>query len=171
MADWIGTPTVTLGNTTWTLAAGSTLPTTLGIILNNLTGFRVTDNNGGLSSGSYALNYNLALSGMLLTSVQVDSTVAGVTDSITKNVYNVLGGSLLATATSVNGAPATATITGSPSSIYVAELVTVAGPGSVISFANTYTAVPEPTTMIAGALLLLPFGASTLRVLRKHRTA
>jgi hypothetical protein len=32
------------------------------------------------------------------------------------------------------------------------------------------TAVPEPTTMIAGALLLLPFGASTLRMFRK-RTA
>jgi len=30
--------------------------------------------------------------------------------------------------------------------------------------------VPEPTTMVAGALLLLPFGASTLRILRK-RTA
>ena len=30
--------------------------------------------------------------------------------------------------------------------------------------------VPEPTTLIAGALLLLPFGASTLRILRK-RTA
>jgi hypothetical protein len=30
--------------------------------------------------------------------------------------------------------------------------------------------VPEPPTMIAGALLLLPFGASTLRILRK-RTA
>ena len=29
------------------------------------------------------------------------------------------------------------------------------------------TPVPEPTTMIAGALLLLPFGASTLRMLRK----
>jgi F0F1-type ATP synthase assembly protein I len=29
--------------------------------------------------------------------------------------------------------------------------------------------VPEPTTMIAGALLLLPFGASTLRILRKSR--
>lgn len=27
--------------------------------------------------------------------------------------------------------------------------------------------VPEPTTMVAGALLLLPFGASTLRILRK----
>jgi hypothetical protein len=31
--------------------------------------------------------------------------------------------------------------------------------------------VPEPTTMIAGALLLLPFGVSTLRILRKTRTA
>jgi hypothetical protein len=31
--------------------------------------------------------------------------------------------------------------------------------------------VPEPTTMIAGALLLLPFGASTLRVLRKRQVA
>ncbi len=31
--------------------------------------------------------------------------------------------------------------------------------------------VPEPTTLIAGALLLLPFGASTLRLLRKNRPA
>ena len=32
-------------------------------------------------------------------------------------------------------------------------------------------AVPETTTIIAGALLLLPFGASTLRILNKKRTA
>ena len=31
--------------------------------------------------------------------------------------------------------------------------------------------VPEPTTMIAGALLLLPFGVSTLRILRKKSAA
>ncbi len=31
--------------------------------------------------------------------------------------------------------------------------------------------VPEPTTVIAGALLLLPFAASTLRVLRRNRTS
>jgi hypothetical protein len=31
-------------------------------------------------------------------------------------------------------------------------------------------AVPEPTTFIAGALLLLPFGASTLRILRRQAT-
>jgi hypothetical protein len=31
------------------------------------------------------------------------------------------------------------------------------------------TPVPEPATMIAGALLLLPFGASTIRVLRNRK--
>jgi hypothetical protein len=31
--------------------------------------------------------------------------------------------------------------------------------------------VPEPTTMVTGALLLLPLGASVLRKLRKNRTA
>jgi hypothetical protein len=36
---------------------------------------------------------------------------------------------------------------------------------------NVVTPVPEPTTMVAGAMLLLPFGASTLRILRKSRTA
>jgi len=35
----------------------------------------------------------------------------------------------------------------------------------------TVTSVPEPTTMIAGALLLLPFGASTLRILRRKCVA
>jgi hypothetical protein len=34
---------------------------------------------------------------------------------------------------------------------------------------NYIVPVPEPTTMISGALLLLPFAASTLRVLRKNR--
>jgi len=33
-----------------------------------------------------------------------------------------------------------------------------------------FTPVPEPTTLVAGALLLLPFGVSTLRMLRR-RTA
>ena len=33
------------------------------------------------------------------------------------------------------------------------------------------SAVPEPTTMLAGALLLLPFGASAFRILRKNRKA
>jgi hypothetical protein len=33
------------------------------------------------------------------------------------------------------------------------------------------TAVPEPTTLIAGLSLLLPFGASTLRILRRRQSA
>jgi hypothetical protein len=33
------------------------------------------------------------------------------------------------------------------------------------------TVVPEPTTIISGVLMLLPFGASTLRILRKNRAA
>jgi len=36
--------------------------------------------------------------------------------------------------------------------------------------AGTFSAVPEPSTIIAGALMLLPFGASTLRILRRNRT-
>jgi hypothetical protein len=43
--------------------------------------------------------------------------------------------------------------------------------GSVDINSITVSPVPEPTTMIAGALLLLPFGASTLRMLRKRQTA
>ena len=35
----------------------------------------------------------------------------------------------------------------------------------------TVTAIPEPATMIAGTLLLLPFGASTLRILRRKSAA
>ena len=36
---------------------------------------------------------------------------------------------------------------------------------------NDLTPVPEPTTILAGALLLLPFGASTIRYFRKNRAA
>jgi hypothetical protein len=45
----------------------------------------------------------------------------------------------------------------------------IAGNNTV--FQGLIAPVPEPTTMIAGALLLLPFGASTLRVLRKRQAA
>ena len=34
-----------------------------------------------------------------------------------------------------------------------------------------YTVVPEPATVVAGALLLLPFGASALRIIRRNRLA
>jgi hypothetical protein len=43
---------------------------------------------------------------------------------------------------------------------------TDSGPGREI-----VTVVPEPSTIVAGALLLLPFGISTFRILRKNRAA
>jgi hypothetical protein len=45
------------------------------------------------------------------------------------------------------------------------------GTGDYIPVTLTLGAVPEASTIIAGALLLLPFGANTLRILRRNRTA
>jgi hypothetical protein len=47
-------------------------------------------------------------------------------------------------------------------------------PGSVdvhgmVTLVDPPAPVPEPATMLAGALLLLPFGASTFRIVRRHR--
>jgi len=41
--------------------------------------------------------------------------------------------------------------------------------GANVEFSGNVSVVPEPTTMISGVLLLLPFGASTLRILRRNR--
>ncbi len=43
--------------------------------------------------------------------------------------------------------------------------------GSITGLRVEWSPVPEPTTMVAGALLLLPFGMSTLRMLRRKQTA
>jgi hypothetical protein len=51
------------------------------------------------------------------------------------------------------------------------EVNNLGGPaGLIVEGTFTATPVPEPTTVISGALLLLPFGASALQVLRKRKT-
>jgi hypothetical protein len=50
------------------------------------------------------------------------------------------------------------------------DLITVSQ-GNDFALDDISGCIPEPTTMIAGALLLLPFAASTLRMVRKNRTA
>jgi hypothetical protein len=45
------------------------------------------------------------------------------------------------------------------------------GAGTANIDSITIGTVPEPTTIVSGVLLLLPFGASALRILRKTRTA
>jgi len=56
-------------------------------------------------------------------------------------------------------------------SLYVSSGGTQTTPGAGQDMIWNLTPVPEPTTMIAGALLLLPFGASTIRFMRKNRKA
>jgi hypothetical protein len=50
------------------------------------------------------------------------------------------------------------------------ESLTLVNTGAQVDNVTATLAVPEPTTMVAGAMLLLPFGASTLRILRRKST-
>lgn len=52
------------------------------------------------------------------------------------------------------------------------DILITAAPGQQVGLSEVQqsfhqTAIPEPSTVVAGALLLLPFGISTLRILRK----
>jgi hypothetical protein len=51
---------------------------------------------------------------------------------------------------------------------YDVKALNLGDPGQV---QDQLVIVPETTTLVAGALLLLPFGASTLRIVRKNRVA
>jgi hypothetical protein len=66
----------------------------------------------------------------------------------------------------------------SPSAPTLGETITLGAGGfpnypqdRLYSFGANVTPVPETATMVMGAMLLLPFGMSTLRMLRKSRTA
>lgn len=51
------------------------------------------------------------------------------------------------------------------------QLTTLGQSTAATSFSGSITSIPEPSTVVAGALLLLPFGVSTLRILRKNRAS
>ena len=67
--------------------------------------------------------------------------------------------------------------TGISDLLYVYTSATVASPNianiidSTTATGNIQAPVPEPSTIVAGALLLLPFGVGVVRSLRKDRTA
>jgi hypothetical protein len=63
------------------------------------------------------------------------------------------------------------TVTVTPLAMQTGEVLALGTTHYDVNANFLFTPVPEPTTMVAGALLLLPFGASTLRILRKNRTA
>jgi hypothetical protein len=60
--------------------------------------------------------------------------------------------------------------------IVTKDILMIAGAGDFVGLSDVQqsfhqTAVPEPSTVVAGALLLLPFGVSTLRILRKNKVS
>ena len=68
-------------------------------------------------------------------------------------------------------------VSGSGTTVYQATLMdwsfTTQDPssGQGFTFSASTSAVPEPSTVVAGALLLLPFGVSTLRILRRNKNS
>jgi hypothetical protein len=91
-----------------------------------------------------------------------------------------IGASQLSTSTFISGGYDTYTLyftdVSSPGSLsFTWYSSDISGSGSEQQVVNlddvSLVPVPEPTTVIAGVLLLLPFGASTLRILNRNRTA
>jgi hypothetical protein len=99
----------------------------------------------GVDGTSY---YTLAKTGTSTTDTTVFNDSLGAYDVIALNLFN--------------GAYATQ-VTKNGTTYYLNQ--------DQLAIDAGFTPVPEPTTIIAGALLLLPFGASTLRILRKNRAA
>jgi hypothetical protein len=90
-------------------------------------------------------------------------TIVNSSAGVTAAGYSALGGSLVFT-----GNNPLFTSSGSDGTYAIGGYGNVGG-NLEVDF--DYTPVPESTTIIAGALLLLPFGASALRILRKKQTA
>jgi hypothetical protein len=84
----------------------------------------------------------------------------GVRDSFINTAEDALYGA--------HGAAQDALIVGNSNGAYGVDVLNLGLAGAVQD--QLVIVVPEATTLVAGALLLLPFGASTLRILRRNRT-
>lgn len=102
--------------------------------------------------------------------VSTSDFIGGVNAKATVNISNLLYNGAnadlitLATAAAGNGS-VNLSFQFAPGMTLTA-LTTGNGP-YLSSYSGTLTPVPEPTTILAGALLLLPLGASTIRILRR----
>lgn len=175
IGGWVVTPVQTVGDVTWTLTS-TDLPSGLMVNFYSLADMRIQDNGGDVLSGAtYSLDYTITLNdpSLVFTSVLTDSDYVTGSTTVTKTV-STTGSVLLATASSVNGAPSgIQVIAGAPTTLVVSETINVSGNSAITGFANTYTvtAVPEPSTVMAGLLLLIPLGISTMRIVRRNRVA
>lgn len=133
-------------------------------------GFDIQGNGGFLAGTTYYLNYKVTLdnAAAYFTGVSINTDPPAIppsTDSLTKTIALPNGSTV--TLTSLNGVPSFAPLLGKPGTLIVHEVLNVTS-GAVTGFGDTYTVVPEPTTIASAALLmLLPLGASAARVLRR----
>lgn len=143
----------------------------------------VAELNGSIAytyySGLYYADLSQALSGLQASTTYTVSFEAAASGSV--QLYVSLGDTWLTgwgpnpneystttlTSYSVQVTTSSATI---PNAIDF-HLQSASAQGNAYITDVSVTPVPEPTTMVAGALLLLPFGASTLRILRRKQTA
>jgi len=125
---------------------------------------------GGLITSASVNNLSTPINGFYYQSITPVTLTAG-TEYVVDGFFN--GGTAVGfTADSGVGAAAYLTFNGYQYNENTFFSFPNSGPYSPPIFGPNfqYNVVPEPTTMVAGALLLLPFGASTLRMLRR-RTA
>lgn len=92
-------------------------------------------------------------------------------------IWESLGdGTLGYTVTASGNDPVTSQAAGMLNALKNGSLTAQAGLEAIVgdgvgSPGQSYVVVPEPTTVLAGALLLLPLGATTLRFVRKQRAS
>ena len=167
IADWTITGTAGVWNPSTYPAANLTAED----------GMQVGYINGG--SVSQVLSSTLQANSTYNLGIYVAGRADGLNPGTAYSISLYAGSTLLTSVTSV--APTASVWTfltdsyfsGSSSLVGQPLEIVISTPTSQLDFDNVslgVTAVPEASTMIAGALLLLPFGASTLRILRRKQT-
>jgi hypothetical protein len=127
-------------------------------VKNSSPGDSISQTVNGLSPGQYYQVSFLLSAWSVAGGASMDVTIDGVTKNFTSFSQSYASDSFDFVATG-------------PSDTLMFKNVGVWGVSYPQIDSVSLTAVPEPTTMVAGALLLLPFGMSTLRVLRRSRMA
>ena len=146
-------------------------------------GGNISLSSGGAATADLLLNYVVTANAGLITTIgqSYTGTAIGGTLAVTETVAaGGVGGPVIATSqldiTSSNSTGPQLTVNPGRSTLYVTKDIVFGTTenGGLVSISQvtqtfTQTAVPEPSTVVAGALLLLPFGVSTLRILRKSK--
>lgn len=147
----------------WTIGAVTTAGQIQSATVTGLGNLFINDGAGNNLTGT--LNW------MTIETVQsLGGINAGLAVNITGLAYAGANADLLALANASKGSM-NLTFQFNPGQT-LAQLVT--GSAQIGSYSGALaaaTAVPEPATVVAGALLLLPFGVSTLRILRKRHAS